>query len=72
MIVWNVMGLLLLVNIVTIALLSMPTPFQYFHNEPMNTIVLKFPFVFLPGLLVPLAYGLHFLSLRQLAQSSRT
>ena len=66
LIVWNVLSLALLINIVTIAILSFPTPFRYFMNEPTNTIVATFPFVWLPGFLVPLAYGLHFLSLRQL------
>ena len=62
---WNFAGLALLVNIVAVAILSMPTPFRVFMNEPANTIVTKFPIVWLPALLVPLAYGLHFLSLRQ-------
>lgn len=66
-IAWNIAGLLLLFNIVGVALLSIPTPFRYFMNEPANTIVATFPFVLLPGMLVPLAYGLHFLSLRQQA-----
>jgi hypothetical protein len=64
-IIWNFACLALLVNIVTIAILSMPTPFRVFMNEPANTIVTKFPIVLLPAFLVPLAYGLHFLSLRQ-------
>ncbi|MFZ5972680.1 MAG: hypothetical protein ACOYXA_13920 [Bacteroidota bacterium] len=62
---YNLIGLALLINIVGTALLSMPTPFRVFMQEPANTIVLKFPFIFLPAFLVPLAYGLHFLSLRQ-------
>ena len=66
MVVWNLLSLALLINIVTIAILSMPAPFQVFFNEPSNTIVTKFPFIFLPTFLVPLAYGLHFLSLRKL------
>lgn len=66
MIAWNIFGLALLINIVTIALLSMPTPFRYFHNEPSNTLVTHFPFIFLPTFLVPLAYILHLLSLRKL------
>ena len=66
LIVWNIISLGLLINIVTIAILSFPTPFRHFMNEPANTIVAEFPFVWLPGFLVPLAYGLHFLSLRQL------
>ncbi len=64
-IIWNFACLALLVNIVTIAILSMPTPFRVFMNEPANTIVTKFPIVWLPAFLVPLAYGLHFLSIKQ-------
>lgn len=64
-IAWNFLGLGLLINIVAIAITSMPTPLRVFMNEPANTIVTKFPIVWLPALLVPLAYGLHFLSLRQ-------
>jgi hypothetical protein len=58
-IIWNFACLALLVNIVTIAILSMPTPFRVFMNEPANTIVTKFPIVLLPAFLVPLAYGLN-------------
>ncbi len=69
LIAWNIISLALLINIVTIAILSFPTPFRYFMNEPANTIVAEFPFVWLPGFLVPLAYGLHFISLRQLTRT---
>ena len=63
--VYNVVGLLLLINIVSIAVLSMPTPLRVFYNEPANTLIVKFPFIYLPGFLVPLAYTLHIFSLRQ-------
>jgi hypothetical protein len=63
---WNILCLGLLINIVATAILSMPGPLQVFHNEPSNTIVTHFPVSWLPGLLVPLAYMLHFFSLRQL------
>jgi len=66
MIAWNIVSLCLLINIVTIAILSTPTPLRVFFNEPANTIVAVFPFILLPTFLVPLAYGLHFLSLRKL------
>jgi hypothetical protein len=66
LIAWNILCLALLINIVIIAILSMPTPFRAFMNEPANTIVAHFPVVLLPAFLVPLAYGLHFFSLRQL------
>lgn len=64
-IVWNLLGLALLINIVAIALLSAPVPFRTFLNEPANTLVTVFPVSFLPLVLVPLAFMLHFFSLRQ-------
>jgi hypothetical protein len=66
LILWNIVCLGLLTNIVIIAILSTPTPVRIFFEEPSNTIVTYFPVSFLPGLLVPLAYTLHFFSLRQL------
>ena len=71
-VLWNIAGLGLLLNIVVIALLSMPTPFRYFLNEPSNTIVAEFPIIWLPGILVPIAYSMHFFSLRQLARQKAT
>ncbi|MBX2840752.1 MAG: hypothetical protein KTR26_03215 [Flammeovirgaceae bacterium] len=65
-IVWNFIGLALLVNIVAMAILSVPLPFRYFMNKPSNVIVATFPVVWLPGLLVPLAYSMHLFSLKQL------
>ena len=53
---FNIVGLTLLLNILVIAVLSMPTPFRYFMNEPSNTLVAEFPFILLPGVLVPIAY----------------
>jgi hypothetical protein len=66
LIAWNLICLGLLINIVTVAVLSMPTPFRYFMNEPANTIVAQFPISWLPTFLVPLAYMLSFISIRQL------
>lgn len=65
-IAYNIIGLILLLNILIIAVLSIPTPFRYFMNEPANTLVGYFPFIFLPAILVVLAYSLHIFSLRQL------
>lgn len=70
MVIWNILGLLLLINIVGIAILSMPTPLRIFHNEPANIIVTQFPYAFLPAFLVTLAYTLHFMSLRKLLMKS--
>lgn len=65
-VVYNIIGLALLVNILVIAVLSMPTAFRYFMNEPSNTIVAEFPFIYLPGILVIIAASFHIFSLRQL------
>jgi hypothetical protein len=59
---WNFFGMALLINILAVAVLSMPTPMRMFMNEPSNTIVATFPMVLLPSILVPIAYGMHFFS----------
>ncbi|MGB0524745.1 MAG: hypothetical protein ACPGJS_17360 [Flammeovirgaceae bacterium] len=63
---WNIGGLALLANIITVAILSLPTPFRVFMNEPTNTMVAKFPMVLLPAVLVTVALAMHLFSLRQL------
>jgi hypothetical protein len=63
---WNIAGILLLINIVLIAILSTPYPFRLFMNEPANTVVFYFPFVWLPSMVVPFALLLHLISLRRL------
>lgn len=69
-VIWNVIGLGLLLNIVIVAILSTPSPWRVFMNEPANYIVTYFPISWLPGALVPLAYYLHFMSIRQIALGS--
>jgi hypothetical protein len=63
--IYNIAGLVLLINAVTISALSMPTPLRIFHGQPDSSLLTTFPFIYLPGLLVPLAYTLHILSIRQ-------
>jgi hypothetical protein len=50
----------------------MPTPLRMFHNQPDSSLLTKFPFIYLPGVLVPFAYTLHILSLRQWRLVRRT
>jgi hypothetical protein len=66
LIVWNIFGLALLINIIGIAILSTPSPIRYFMNEPSSLIVAQFPVSWLPGFLAPLAFALHVFSLKQL------
>jgi len=66
LVAWNIGGIVLLVNIVTIAILSMPTSFQVFTNLPHNTIVFYAPFNFIPFFFVPLALFGHLFALKRL------
>jgi hypothetical protein len=70
-VIYNTVGLALLLNIVIVAILSFPGPTRYFMNEPANKIVTEFPFIYLPGLLVVIAFVFHILSLRQVAVSEK-
>jgi hypothetical protein len=71
-IIWNLVCLGLLLNIVITAILSTPSPWRVFMNEPANYIVTYFPISWLPGLLVPLAYYLHLFSLKQVILQRRS
>jgi hypothetical protein len=65
---WNVMGVLLLANIVTVAVLSVPT-FARFGSTPdrLNTFVADPPFVLLPTVLVLTAWAGHLVVFRALS-----
>jgi hypothetical protein len=66
---WNCVGVALLLNIVLIAVLSMPTPWRRFHNEPANSFIAYFPYIWLPTFLVQLALFGHLLVFRWLRQT---
>jgi hypothetical protein len=65
-VLWNVAGFLLVVNVATTGLLSAPTPFRVFLNEPSTRFVADFPYIWIPTFLVPLALFGHVMSLLQL------
>ncbi len=62
-IVWNFVGLALLLNIIGIAILSLP---QIGVMSPPNRMIVYWPMIWLPGFVAPFALMLHLLSLRQL------
>ena len=64
---WNTLGFVLLVNIVTIAIVSTPV-FRLFGNERLNIFVTYPPFVWLPGILVTAALMGHILVWRRLSE----
>ena len=63
---WNLAGILLVTNILIIGLLSTPGPLRKFFNEPANTMIAHFPFIWIAAFIVPFAYLLHILSIKQI------
>lgn len=63
---WNILGLILLLNIVVTALLSTPSPIQKLAFDMPNIAMLYFPFCWLPTFIVPLVLFSHLASIRQL------
>ncbi|MFM9945539.1 MAG: hypothetical protein ACKVQB_09940 [Bacteroidia bacterium] len=67
--IWNFICLGLLLNIVINAILSAPFPTQQFAFDQPNIAVLYFPFVWLPGCVVPLVLLSHLVVIRRLIRS---
>jgi len=63
---WNFLCLALLVNVVTRAILSAPFPFQKFAFDQPNIAILYFPFILLPGFIVPVVLFCHLVVIRRL------
>ena len=66
LVLWNFICLLLLFNIVTHAILSAPFPFQQLAFAQPNIAVFYFPFVWLPGFIVPAVFFAHLVTIRKL------
>jgi hypothetical protein len=62
---WNLLGLALLLNIVIIAIASLPA-FAAFGSDRLNTWVADVPYVWLPGVLVPAALIVHIVTFRKI------
>lgn len=67
---WNILGIMLLTNVLIVAILSMPTPLRRFHDEPANTWIAQAPYVWLPAVFVLLAIAGHIVITRRLYFSS--
>jgi hypothetical protein len=63
---WNVLGVLLLVNVIVIAFVSTPLPIRLFMNEPANVWITQPPFVWLPTVMVLAAILGHVVVFRKL------
>jgi D-alanyl-D-alanine-carboxypeptidase/D-alanyl-D-alanine-endopeptidase len=63
---WNVMGTLLLVNIVLIGWLSAPTPWRVFRDGPADVWITTVPYIWLPTMMVACAILGHIVIYRRL------
>ncbi|MBS3914092.1 MAG: hypothetical protein KG003_06305 [Bacteroidetes bacterium] len=66
LLLWNLVCLALLANIVSRAVFSVPSPIQQLAFDQPNVAVLKFPYVWLPGIVVPLVLLSHVISIWKL------
>jgi hypothetical protein len=66
---WNVVALLLVIQVVTTGILSIPSPIQQLSFDQPNLAVLYFPYVLLPGIVVPIVIFGHLAILRKLTRS---
>jgi hypothetical protein len=69
LLVWNFACLALLINILTIAVLSAQTPIQQLAFDQPNIGVTYFPFVWLPAVIVPIVFYAHLATIRQLIRN---
>jgi hypothetical protein len=63
LLLWNLGSMALLANIVIVAALSVPSPLQQFGFEQPNVAILKFPYIWLPGIVVPIVLLSHLASI---------
>ena len=63
---WNMVCLLLLLNVVITSVFAMPSPFQILSMDQPNIAILYFPFSLLPTVIVPLVLFAHLVAFRQL------
>src|SRR5438445_644716 len=66
LIAFNLLGLMLLANIVSIAVMSLPSPLQRMAFDQPNRALLFFPYIWLPTIVVPIVLFAHLSSLWKL------
>ncbi len=69
LLIWNVLCLLLLINIVTTAILCAPTPLQQLAFEQPNIAIFSVPYVWLPSVVVPIVLFAHLVVIQVLTRS---
>ncbi|MVM39266.1 hypothetical protein GO730_19730 [Spirosoma sp. HMF3257] len=69
---WNLLALGSVLNIVGHALLSTPFPFEQLAFEQPNVAIIKFPYVWLPGFIVPTVLFSHAVAIQRLIKGERS
>ncbi len=67
---WNIICLLLLLNVVITAVFAFPSPFQKLAFDQPNIAVLYFPFNLLPTVVVPIVLFGHLVAIRRLTNKN--
>jgi hypothetical protein len=63
---WNIICLLLLITIIMISIFSLPSPLQQISFDQPNLAMTYFPFILLPGLVVPIVFFSHLVAIKRL------
>lgn len=70
-ILWNLTGIFILLVTVFVVAISSPSPLRIFFNDPSSAIIGTFPYILIPGFLVPIALSVHIFSIRQLIMNGK-
>ena len=70
-ILWNIIALLLVIQVATTGILSAPSRMQQLSFDQPNIAALNFPYVLLPGILVPIVVFGHLLAIKKLRKENR-
>lgn len=68
-VIWNMLGLLFHLTIITTAFYSMPGASRLFFDGPANTLYGFFPYVWLPAFISPFIIAMHLFSIKQLLKT---
>jgi hypothetical protein len=68
---WNGVAVLLLLNVVIPAILAAPSVLQRIAFDQPNVAILKAPFIWLPGFVVPVVLLSHCITIARLIKSRR-
>ncbi|HEY0057041.1 MAG TPA: hypothetical protein VGB63_16950 [Pedobacter sp.] len=67
---WNIICLVLLLNVMITSALAAPSPFQKFSFDQPNIAILYFPFNLLPTVVVPLVLFSHLVAIYKLTRKT--